>query len=75
VETCVDECLTDHDMSQGAIPAPEGVNADVENPKDVLRTINLVTQCLTIAFCSAFVLIRTVHRTRTIGLDLSLDDC
>lgn len=62
-------------MSQPAMAPPEGVEADLENPTDVIRTINFVTQALTLAFCSAFVFIRGLQKFRVPTLNLSVEDC
>jgi hypothetical protein len=62
-------------MSQPAMAPPEGVVADLQNPTDVIRTINFVTQALTLAFCSAFVFIRAIQKLRVSTSNLSVDDC
>lgn len=62
-------------MSQPAMAPPEGVKADLENPTDVIRTINFVTQALTLSFCSVFVFIRGLQKLRVPTLNLSVDDC
>jgi hypothetical protein len=54
---------------------PEGVVADLENPIDVLRTINFVTQALTLTLCSGFVFIRGVQKFRVTNPIFSVDDC
>jgi hypothetical protein len=54
---------------------PEGVVTDLQNPTDVIRTINFVTQALTLTFCSAFVLIRAVQKFRLSTSNASVDDC
>ena len=54
---------------------PEGVVADLADPTDVLWTINLVTQALTLTFCSGFVLIRGVQKFRMATTIFSVDDC
>jgi hypothetical protein len=54
---------------------PPGVKADLENPEDVLWSINLVTQSLTLAICSFFVLTRVLQRFRMPGWILSVDEC
>jgi len=54
---------------------PQGVEADLEHPKDVIRTINLVTQALTLALCSFFVLIRALQKFRLPTWFFSVDDC
>jgi hypothetical protein len=62
-------------MSYAAMAPPEGVVADLQNPTDVIRTINFVTQALTLAFCSAFVFIRAIQKFRVSTSNLSVDDC
>jgi hypothetical protein len=62
-------------MSYAAMAPPEGVVADLQNPTDVIRTINFVTQALTLAFCSAFVLIRAVQKLRVSTSNFSVDGC
>jgi hypothetical protein len=54
---------------------PEGAVANLQNPTDVIRTINFVTQALTLAFCSAFVFIRAIQKLRVSASNLSVDDC
>ena len=54
---------------------PEGVVADLDNPKGVLRTVNFVTQALTLTMCSGFVLIRGVQKFKVGALVSSVDDC
>ncbi|CAG5137557.1 uncharacterized protein ALTATR162_LOCUS148 [Alternaria atra] len=61
-------------MSQAAMPPPDGIVADLQHPTDVIRTINFVTQALTLTSCSFFVFIRALHRIRVVGLDLAVDD-
>ncbi|KAK7178562.1 integral membrane protein [Paraphaeosphaeria sporulosa] len=56
------------------MPPPEGVVANLQHPTDVLRTINFVTQGLTLASCSFFVFIRAFYKIRAVGLDLAVDD-
>jgi hypothetical protein len=62
-------------MSHPAMDPPPGVKADLDNPEDVLWTINLVTQSLTLAICSFFVLTRVLQRFRMPGWLLSVDEC
>jgi hypothetical protein len=62
-------------MSQPAMAPPEGVVADLHNPTDMIRTINFVTQALTLTFCSAFDFIRAVQKLRLSTSNLSVDDC
>ncbi|OSS52392.1 hypothetical protein B5807_02756 [Epicoccum nigrum] len=56
-----------------ASPLP-GYTSDLLHPKDEIRTINMATQALTLAFCSVFVWIRGYHKYKTIGLDFAVDD-
>ncbi|PSN68229.1 hypothetical protein BS50DRAFT_551637 [Corynespora cassiicola Philippines] len=58
-----------------AAPAPSGIAADLENPTDVIRTVNFVTQGLTLFFIPAFVLIRFVSKYRSAGFNYTVDDC
>lgn len=62
-------------MSQPAMAPPEGVVADLQNPTDVLRTVNFVTQALTLTLCSAFVFIRSMQKLRAATMVISVDDC
>lgn len=62
-------------MSQPAMAPPEGVVADLENPTDVIRTINFVTQALTLTLCSGFVFLRGVQKFRVANPIFSVDDC
>ena len=62
-------------MSRPAMAPPEGVVADLENPTDVIRTINFVTQALTLTLCSGFVAIRGVQKFRMATTVFSFDDC
>lgn len=54
---------------------PEGVVADLNNPTDVLRTINFVTQALTLVLCSVFVFIRGAQKLRMASPTFVVDDC
>lgn len=62
-------------MSQPAMEPPEGVDADLENPTDVLWTVNIATQALTIIFCTIFVFVRGLQKFRLPTLHVSIDDC
>ena len=62
-------------MATPAASPPPGVTSDLNNPKDVIRTINFVTQALTLIFCTAFVWIRGYHKLKTVRLDWAIDDC
>ncbi|KAJ0142997.1 hypothetical protein CTA2_1339 [Colletotrichum tanaceti] len=46
-----------------AAPPPEGVVPDFQNPKDVLHTINLVAQILSIVLVSLFMILRLYAKT------------
>lgn len=59
----------------GAAPPPPGVTADVNNPEDVLRTINYVTQALTILITTCFVATRFYAKTKILGGGVTSDDC
>ena len=61
-------------MSQAAMVPPEGVVADLQEPTDVLRTTNFITQALTLAFCSAFVFVRGLQKVRVSAFSWSVDD-
>ncbi|KAF3051831.1 hypothetical protein E8E11_006946 [Didymella keratinophila] len=61
-------------MATAAASPPPGYNSDVDHPEDVIRTVNIVTQALTLTFCTVFVWIRGYHKFRTVGLDLAVDD-
>lgn len=63
------------DMSQPAIAPPAGVVADLDHPTDVLRTINFVTQALTLVLCSVFVFIRGAQKFRMAKPRVFVDDC
>lgn len=54
---------------------PKAAAANLQHPADVVRTVNFVTQALTLAFCSTFVGIRAYVRLNTVGRDLNIDDC
>ena len=62
-------------MATAAASPPPGYTSDLNNPKDEIRTVNIVTQALTLTFCTVFVWIRGYHKFRTVGLDLAVDDC
>ncbi|KAL8339273.1 hypothetical protein RB601_005858 [Gaeumannomyces tritici] len=60
-------------MSQAARPPPPGVVPDLEHPEDVLHTVNIVTQILSLFFVSSFTLMRLYAKT-VISPPLYLDD-
>ncbi|XPS78496.1 hypothetical protein M3J09_010507 [Ascochyta lentis] len=61
-------------MATAAASPPPGYKSDLDHPKDEIRTINFVTQALTLIFCTVFVWIRGYHKLRTVGLDWAVDD-
>ncbi|KAL7948008.1 hypothetical protein V8C42DRAFT_316380 [Trichoderma barbatum] len=58
----------------GAAPPPEGVIPNLAHPQDILRTVNFVTQGLTIFFVTIFVSIRFYAKTRVLGGSFTTDD-
>lgn len=61
--------------SAAAGQPPDGVDADLQHPKDVLKTVNLVTQVLTLVIVTTFVAIRGISKYRAAGLGFTIDDC
>lgn len=59
----------------GAAPPPEGVVPDLAHPQDVLRTVNYITQGLTVFFVTIFVAIRFYAKSRVLGGGFTPDDC
>ncbi|KAG5992423.1 hypothetical protein E4U54_003650 [Claviceps lovelessii] len=55
-------------------PLPAGVTSDVAQPDETLRTINYVTQALTMVIVTAFVATRIYAKSRILGGGISLDD-
>jgi hypothetical protein len=58
----------------GAAPPPSGVTPDLENPADVLWTINYLTQALTLIFTTGFVATRFYAKYKVMGGGMSRDD-
>ncbi|KAK1463929.1 hypothetical protein CMEL01_12690 [Colletotrichum melonis] len=58
---------------EGAAPPPEGVVPDFQHPQDVLHTINLVSQILSIVSVSIFMMLRIYAKT-LIAPPFYLDD-
>ncbi|KAJ4246251.1 hypothetical protein NW762_013601 [Fusarium torreyae] len=58
----------------GAAPPPAGVEPDLENPVDVLKTTNYVTQALTLAFTSTFIVTRFYAKSKVMGGGITRDD-
>lgn len=59
----------------GAAQPPEGATVDLDNPQDILRTVNYVTQGLTIFFVSVFVGLRVYAKVKILGGNFSWEDC
>lgn len=59
---------------EAAIPPPAGVKSNFSNPKDVLHTVNLVTQVLCIIVVTIFVVIRIWIKTHY-HKNLNSEDC
>ncbi|KAL0934579.1 uncharacterized protein CTRU02_211378 [Colletotrichum truncatum] len=59
---------------QGAAPPPEGVVPNLKNPTDVLHTINLISQVLSIISVSGFMILRC-HVKTFITPPFQIDDC
>ncbi len=59
---------------QPALAPPPGVTPNYDHPEDVLRTVNLVTQGLSIPIVSTFVALRMYARYRT-SRRYGPDDC
>ncbi|KAF5011724.1 hypothetical protein FDECE_2184 [Fusarium decemcellulare] len=58
----------------GAAPPPPGVEPNLKNPQDVLKTCNYVTQALTLVFVSAFVATRFFAKAKVMGGGVTRDD-
>ncbi|RYP12243.1 hypothetical protein DL765_007428 [Monosporascus sp. GIB2] len=58
----------------GAIPPPLGVIADPDNPVDALRTVNYVTQGLTLFFATLFIALRIYTRKNVLKGRWTSDD-
>ncbi|KAL5603797.1 hypothetical protein FOVSG1_006547 [Fusarium oxysporum f. sp. vasinfectum] len=58
----------------GAIPPPDGLVPNFDDPMDALRTCNYVTQALTIVLVTAFVAVRYYAKSRVPGGDFGWDD-
>lgn len=59
----------------GAIAPPAGEQADLNNPQDVLRTINYVTQVLTLVLVTLFVALRLFVKFHVYKGRWTADDC
>lgn len=56
------------------IPPPPGLTSNFEHPRDVLHTVNLVTQILCIVVVTVAVTLRIVIKIR-LRKKLDLEDC
>jgi hypothetical protein len=59
---------------EGAAPSPEGVIPNLKHPKDVLHTINLVSQILSIVLVSIFMMLRCYVKC-FLTPPFQIDDC
>ena len=58
----------------GALPPPDGVTANLDNPEDVLYTINLVSQILFVAIVTPLVAFRAYSKA-VMAPPFILEDC
>lgn len=58
----------------GATPPPPGAEPNMENPADVLWTINYLTQALTLIFTTGFVATRVYAKYKVMGGGMTKDD-
>ncbi|KUI57653.1 hypothetical protein VP1G_04960 [Cytospora mali] len=58
----------------GASPAPSGTTPNFEHPTDVLRTVNYVTQALSLVFVTAFMCLKYYAKTTVLRGTWNLDD-
>lgn len=59
----------------GAVAPPPGVEPDLSNPEDILKTCNYVTQALTLVFVTVFVATRVYAKSKVLGGVLTMEDC
>lgn len=59
----------------GAAPAPSGVTPNFEEPADVLRTVNYVTQALSIFFVTVFIALKHYAKSGVLRGTWNLEDC
>lgn len=62
-------------LQTGAVPAPEGFTPNFDDPTDVLRTINYVTQALSLIFVSVFMGLKYYAKTNVLHGTWNMDDC
>jgi hypothetical protein len=58
----------------GAAAPPEGATVDLDHPRDVLRTVNYVTQALTLIFVSTFVALKIYSKWKILGGNFGWED-
>lgn len=61
-------------MSEPAIPAPPGEVSDLQNPQDVLHSVNFATQVVCLVVVTTIVALRLLVKAR-MRKSLELDDC
>jgi hypothetical protein len=59
----------------GAAPAPLGVTPNFEEPTDVLRTVNYVTQTLSIIFVTVFIGLKHYAKSSVLRGTWNVEDC
>jgi hypothetical protein len=59
----------------GAAPAPSGVTPNFDEPADVLRTVNYVTQALSILFVTVFIGLKHYAKSSVLRGTWNLEDC
>lgn len=58
----------------GAATPPDGITPNFDNPTDVLRTVNYVTQALSLFFVSLFMCLKYYAKTTVLRGTWNLDD-
>lgn len=61
-------------MSEPAIPAPPGEVSDLQNPEDVIHTVNFATQVICLVVTSVIVALRFLVKAR-LRKALEFEDC
>lgn len=59
----------------GSAPAPSGVTPNFDEPADVLRTVNYVTQALSILFVTVFIALKHYAKSSVLRGTWNLEDC
>jgi hypothetical protein len=62
------------DLSDPAIPAPPGEVSDLQNPEDVIHTVNFATQVICLVVVTIVVALRFLVKAR-LRKALELEDC